>query len=506
VTLVATPSATELFLTPDERSRAEFRRAVLEAVEQILDVFSGFSGPTTGVSSEELKTLVRDLDVCPQTGVGLSQVLADVSDNVLRHVVNVNDPRYVAHYHSAPLISSLVAEVLISATNQSLDSFDQSPSATVLEGHVIEWVNQLIGYGAAGDGVFTTGATQSNLMGLLLARDWYLLSRRQHRVAATGLPSDAHRFTIVCSDLTHFSISRASHVLGLGEQAVMALPSRVDGTLDPEVVDRAFDEIANVGREPIALVLTAGTTDLGSIDPLDECTRIARAHGVWVHVDAASAGALLLSDTHAQLLRGIEQSDSTAIDFHKWLFQVVPCGVFAVREASTLRLLRRAVPYLNPDDALGPENPNLVDKSLQTTRRFDALKLLLSFRAVGRSRLGELIDQCVTLAREAAELISESSELSLLALPMTNTVLFRWQGVLQSLDETSISMVNRLLPATLWQARAAVIGRTRYRGLAALKLSILNPRTTPHDLAEIVGAVEHHARLLAAQVSDGRTG
>ena len=118
---------------------------------------------------------------------------------------------------------------------------------------------------------------------------------------------------------------------------------------------------------------------------------MAHAANMWVHLDAAAAGALLLS-RHARLLRGIELADSVSIDFHKLLFQAISCGVFLVRRGATLSILDRSIAYLNPSDQADSLGPNLVGKSLQTTRRFDALKVFMSLRALGRERVGELLD------------------------------------------------------------------------------------------------------------------
>jgi L-2,4-diaminobutyrate decarboxylase len=470
---------------------------VTRAAECVQSAWRKRRAATTGACYPELRNTLAALPVCPELGVGLEAALDQVGELVLPASVGVGHPLYAAHLHSVPAIPALAAEVIISATNQSLDSFDQAPTATALERCVIDWMTDSFGFGPGGDGVFTGGATKSNLMGLMLARDSYAKARLDHDVSRDGVPQGA-RMRILCSELAHFSVDRAAAILGLGENAVVRLPADESGTLRPETLRAAIEAELGAGRRPIAVVLTAGTTDLGSIDPIAENIEVAASHSLWTHVDAAAGGAYVLSDSQRALLQGIERADSVAVDFHKLLFQPISCGVFLVKSAASLAPLRRRIPYLDPNDGGLEAGPNLVAKSLDTTRRFDALKVWVTLRALGRAQIGRLLDASIATARYAAEAIRARRSLELLLPPATHTIVMRWSPRERRLRAALIDSVNRQLPYRLWTRGGPVVGGAVYRGMTCVKLTLTNPCCAPRDIDAILAELEHEAEALSA--------
>jgi L-2,4-diaminobutyrate decarboxylase len=208
-------------------------------------------------------------------------------------------------------------------------------------------------------------------------------------------------------------------------------------------------------------------------------------------VDAAYGGSLLFSDRHRGLLEGIEAADSVAVDFHKLLWQPVACGALLVRDRATLAPVGVSVPYLNPDPPAGAPDgwhmPHLLGRSLATTRRFDALKLLVSFQAVGRRALGELVDRTLELAAGAAAVIDATPSLALAARPVLGTVVFRYAP--DPDDPRRADRVNEAIRLHLLAGGRAVVGRTEVDGRVHLKLTVLNPTATEADLAGLVALV-----------------
>jgi L-2,4-diaminobutyrate decarboxylase len=441
-------------------------------------------GPAPAVTPDVLERLL-DIDVAPALGAGLESTLELVRQRIVRNSVVVTDPLCAAHLHCPPLLASLAAEAIVSATNQSLDSWDQAPAATHVERRLIAWLTDEYGLGPHADGVFTSGGTQSNLMGLLLARD-RAAARAGFSIAEDGITETARRFRIVCSSTSHFSVRKSARILGLGDRSVVEVPADEHGRLDPARVAAVLESIEDVGLIPIALVATAGTTDLGAIDPLAALAPLADEFGVWLHVDAAVGGALVLSDREAPRLTGIERADSITVDFHKLWFQAISCGAFLVRDSAALAPALIHADYLNPEDDEGL--PNLVDKSLQTTRRFDALKLLVSLRAHGRRFLGEAVEATLELASEAARLVECEPLLELGRPASLNTVLFRyapdWSLVPEELDR-----INDAIRRSLLHGGEAVVGRTRVDGRVYLKLTLMNPEATPDDVRRLLALV-----------------
>jgi L-2,4-diaminobutyrate decarboxylase len=475
------------FLDGSAAARSAHASALALAARTVHDGLRASDGPLPAVTPDDVERLL-DVEVAPEHGDGLDGALALVSERIVANFVDVADPLCAAHLHCPPLIASLAAEAVICATNQSLDSWDQGPAATHLEQRLIAWLGAQFGLGESADGVFTSGGTQSNLMALLLARD-HAAGRAGRPVARDGITDVARRFRIVCSSASHFSVRKSARILGLGDRAVVEVAPGAAGRLDPAGVDAALRSLAHAGLIPIALVATAGTTDLGAIDPLQGLADVAREHGAWLHVDAAVGGALVLSDREAHRLRGIEEADSVAVDFHKLWFQPISCGAFLVRDTASLEPIRLHADYLNPEPGDADEGlPSLVDKSLQTTRRFDALKLFVSLRAHGRRFLGQAVEATIDLAAEAARLIDADPALELAREPSLNTVLFRYVGQ-PAAGAEQLDAINEAIRSSLLHSGRAVVARTRLGGRVFLKLTLMNPGATADDLVGLLALV-----------------
>lgn len=484
-----------LFPTRDPTSTdrlAEMARAVVAAVARATEE----DGPRSPATAEELAAGLAGLDVCPPRGLPFDEVVADLAERVLAHGVRPSDPATAAHLHPPPLLAGVAAELAVAATNQSLDSWDQAPAATALELHLVGWLARTLGLPPSASGVLTAGGTASNLLGLALARE-AAGHRAGVRVAADGLPPEASRWRIVASTDAHFSVRRAAAVLGLGRAAVVPVATDEQGRLDPAALDRELAAAEQRDEVPIAVVATAGTTDLGAVDPLDAVGRRAADAGAWFHVDAAVGSGLALSDRHAHLLAGIERADSVTADLHKLWWQPIGASALLVRDPATFDLLREPSDYLDRDDDRADGVVNLVGRSLDTTRRFDALKVVVALRATGRERLGSMVDHVVALAQAAADEVWSQPDLELLAPPATVTCVFRWRpdddaGV--DLDHVVTETARRLLASG-----RAVLGRTRRDGVGALKLTFVNPAATADDARALVRLVAAEARSVAAE-------
>lgn len=474
------------FLDGSPASVAAHERSLALAARAVGGELVDADGPLPAITPTALERML-DMDIAPELGTGLETALDVVRERVVRNSIAVAHPLCAAHLHCPPLLASLAAEAVLSATNQSMDSWDQGPAATHVERRLIAWLGRLYGLGDHADGVFTSGGTQSNLMGLLLARD-RAASRAGCPVARDGITEPARRFRIVCSSASHFSVVKAARILGLGDQALVEVPADERGRLRPDRVRALMRSLTASSMTPIAVVATAGTTDLGAIDPLAPLAEIAAEHGAWLHVDAAVGGALALSERHAGRLRGIAAADSVTVDFHKLWFQPISCGAFLVRNSASLEPALLHADYLNPELDGDEGLPNLVDKSLQTTRRFDALKLFVSLRAHGRRFFARSVEATLDLAADAARLIEDEPLLELGRRPSLNTVLFRYAPH-GSLAPEQLDRINEAIRLSLLHAGRAVIARTRLDGRVFLKLTLMNPATTLDDLRELIALV-----------------
>lgn len=489
-------SADELFLGTEEGDAA-YREAMDRATEAVLDSFVDRDAPYSGSGPTELADRFTE-PVVPENGVGLDAAVEEVAERVLPHSVGTSNPRCAAHLQCPPMIPALAAEAMLAATNQSLDSFDQAPAATVLERRVVDALCDLFDLPDGADGVFTSGGTQSNFQALLLARDRYCDRHLGRDVQANGLPSEAESLRVLCSEAAHFTGKQAAHHLGLGENAVVTVPTDDERRVDPRALDATLAELESRGDDPFALVGTAGTTDFGSVDRLTDLAERADEHGLWFHVDAAYGGALALTDDHDDLLDGIDRADSVAVDFHKLFYQPISCGAFLLRDGDEFEWMARNASYLNPEDHDETGVPNLVTKSVQTSRRFDALKPYVAFRALGREGMANLVDSTLDLADEAAALVDFAADFELLHDPTLNAVVFRYRPR-EGMADGDVSRLNAAVRTRLLRDGRAVVARTEVDGVISLKFTLLNPSTALDDVAAMLDAIRDCGRSIAAE-------
>ncbi|MFI6443957.1 pyridoxal phosphate-dependent decarboxylase family protein [Kitasatospora sp. NPDC050543] len=408
------------------------------------------------------------------------------------------DPACAAHLHCPPLAVAVAADLAVSALNPSQDSWDQAPAATALETALLAELAGLVGFDPQrASGVLTSGGTESNLMGLMLARDQLLPGI----VELDGLEAAGSQPRIFASRAAHFSVQRAAALLGLGERAVVPVPVDAELRMDPDALAAALAGAVWEGATPLAVVATAGTTDTGAVDPLHRAADLAARYGAWLHVDAAYGGGALLSDRLAPLLAGIARADSVSLDWHKLGWQPAAAGVFLVRRAETYLSLARRAAYLNPVDDEEAGYPSLLGLSLRTTRRADAFKIAVTLRTLGRAGLGRLVDRCHELALATAESVRAQPRLELYCEPVLTTVVFRYlpageaagQGGAGAADPAAADRLNAELRRLLLREGRAVVGRTELPGEGSgrvrLKLTLLNPHATAADTARVLGEV-----------------
>jgi len=462
-----------------------------EAVMQWLQQPEMYKGRTVA----ELRDRIQ-LDFSPQ-GLGNETAIARAVEYFLKDSLAVHHPQCVAHLHCPSLVVSQAAEIMINATNQSMDSWDQSPSATIIEMKLIEWLRTQVGYQAGDAGVFTSGGTQSNLMGLMLARDAFF-ARQGHSIQQDGLTGDIRKIRVLCSDSAHFSVQKNMALMGLGYQSVLQVKTDECARMDLNDLQAKLAQCKANGEQVMAIVATAGTTDAGAIDPLRAIAELAKEQQIWVHVDAAWGGALLLSEKHRDYLDGIELVDSVTLDFHKQYFQTISCGAFLLKEARHYELMRYQAAYLNSEFDEEQGVPNLVSKSLQTTRRFDALKLWMSLEALGQKKYAEIIDHGVTMAQDVAAWIEGHDALELVMKPQLASVLFRFRPQ-AAMDDAAVALLNQKIGDALLESGRANVGVTEHNGVTCLKLTLLNPTVTLEDVKVLLSLVERTAHEILAK-------
>lgn len=423
--------------------------------------------PAGGPRSVADRLRAQAAPVLPANGTGAQDALRTLVRAVTEGSADPAEPYCAAHLHCPPLALAVAADLAASALNPSMDSWDQAPAATALEVETTAAFAALVYPDLPQpDCLVTTGGSESNQLGLLLARE---------RARACGAPA-VH---IVCGDNAHHSVHRAAWLLGLPEPHT--LPTH-DGTLHPATVDRALAEL----HGPALVVATAGTTDTGAIDPLPGIAEVTTAHDAELHIDASYGGSLLFSRHHRDLLNGLQSATSVGIDLHKLGWQPIAAGLLAVPDTTALRPLATNADYLNAHDDVEAGFPDLLGRSLRTTRRPDILKIAVTLRALGRDGMAQLVENVCQQAQRLADLIEAHPDLTLYARPTITTVLFRPSGA----TDTELAATRRALVTS----GTAVLGRTHAAGRLWLKATLLNPTTEPTDFTALLDLVARTAR------------
>lgn len=464
--------------------------AALRSIEPIINTYlaplSRTDLPEDEGPPEALLSSITAIDLNRPLGT-LDDALEELKPIWLDHAVRYDSPRYLAHLNCPITSSSFAAAALSAGMNTAMESWDQAKGAALIEDHLVKWLASSSGMNPKkASGVFTSGGTQSNLQALFTARE-----------KATALGVDIRDLAIACSAEAHYSIARSGHILGLSPDAICPVSTDDSGAMIPSQLHHVLLSIKDSGRVPMCVVLTAGTTDLGAIDPLQECITIAQKYGAHAHVDCAYGGALLLSPTNSHLLSGLERADTFSVDFHKSFFQPVACSALIYREVSDLRFVTWHAEYLNPSD---DPRLNLADRSLQTTRRFDALKLWLTLRTSGPTAIGTSFDICCEMALRAAEYASSLPRIEVLHQPTLSTLLFRY--VSSDVPEGGLDHLNEAIRRYLFDTNQAIIASTNRRGQNYLKFTLLNPTLTNRDIHTILDLIQATGDQLNGYHSD----
>lgn len=475
-------AAEQALLSEDPESKKLYRTMTEETTEAILRSLQ--SGKAySGKTPEELKAMIAG-PLLPEKGKGFEAVLKEAEEKILPGLVRPSSDCYMAHLHSPGLMESLAAEQIIAAYNQSMDSWDQSPAATELEAQVCRQLCELYGYGSRADGCFTSGGSQSNLTAIFLARDWFCTHALGRDARKHGLPSDGNRMRLYTSEISHFSMEKSCHLLGLGYDSVRKVPVDSRCRMDARALRKMLADDKKAGLRPFCIVATIGTTDFGSIDPVDEMRDIASEYGCWLHADAAYGSAAVLSDTYRSRLGNLSLADSITVDFHKMFLLPISCSVVLVKDGEDFSPCLLHADYLNREEDEEEGFINLVGKSLQTTRRFDALKVWMAFQTRGKEGMQDIVDTVIGNARHAWEYLRKDSAFEVAAEPELSSVVFRLRGG----DEVNKKVRRRLLLS------GTVIGQTAYQGKTWLKFTLLNPRVTHAHLDDLFALIKAEAR------------
>ena len=465
-------------LSARDEDKAAYRAAIISTAEAILDSITSDEA-FSGINPYELRERIEKLSLLPEHGDGWEVVLQSVKKEILPHMLRTWSPLYMPHLHSPALIEAIAAELIISTFNSSMDSWDQGPAATEIEVKVIKELCSLFGYTENGDGVFTSGGSQSNISALVAERDRFIEKKLGWDVKKKGLPDDFRKLRIYTSEISHFSFDKGSHLMGLGYDAVVKLPVDEYERIDTEKTRKIIKEDYENGLYPFLIVATIGTTDFGSIDDIQSLRTIADEFGMFLHADAAYGSGAILS-SYKERIGNLALADSITVDFHKMFLLPISASALLVKDGTILDAFQLHADYLNREEDEEDGYINLVGKSMQTTRRFDALKVYISFRMRGQDGYRKIMDTAIGNADYFYRRINEDENFIAPIKPELSSVVFALKGG----DERNKKTRRRLL------SEGVVIGQTVFNGQTMLKFTLLNPVLTHKHIDELIERIK----------------
>ena len=460
----------------------EMRRSGYAVVDAIVDRWARLGdGPAwQGATRDVTEPMLHGPP--PEEGRELAELLDTVLGDVLPLAGRIDHPRFLAFIPSSPTWASVLANFLTTGYNVFQGTWLESSGPSQIEVTVTEWFREWMGYPEGGGGLFTSGGSAANLMAIVAARE------------AAGNPACG---TVYASEQTHASVSRAARIAGIDPSLIRDVPTDDALRIRPSRLVAAIRRDRAAGLQPFCLVANAGTTNTGSIDPLADLAAIARAEGVWYHIDAAYGGFAVLDPGTRSLLEGIELSDSLTLDPHKWFFQPYETGCLLARDTTRLEAAFRIMPAYLQDAQWGPEHVNFCDRGLQLTRVFRALRVWLSVQRYGVAAHRAEIGRAIALARGAEARIRTAGELELLSPQSLGIVCFRYRGD-GSVPEDALDNLNERIQDDIVQSGFAMMSSTRVKGCFSLRFCVLNYRTTEEDLARTLDRIVAAGRRLGA--------
>jgi glutamate/tyrosine decarboxylase-like PLP-dependent enzyme len=465
----------------DPRDWAAFRALAHSALDETLDAVHGIrDGVPWRAIPGEVRAAIGE-DPLPRAPSDPADVYAAFAAHVAPYAVDNRHPRFFGWVHGAGTTAGILAEMLAAGMNANVGGRDHA--AVEIERRVIRWWCDVFGFPAAASGILTTGTSMANLIGLLVARRFAVGAE----VRTAGIPAEVG-LTGYTSTEAHGSVGRAFDVAGLGSAALRAIPVDAKLRIDVRALQERIAADRSAGKRPFIVIATAGSASTGAVDDLVALADCARAEGLWFHVDGAFGALAQLAPELRGLIAGIERADSIAFDLHKWLHVPYDAGAVLVRDGALhAATFAGHAPYLaRTQRGTAAGEPWFTDFGPELSRGFRALSVWFTMKTYGLDRFGELIAQQCAMARALGERIAATPQLELLAPVTLNIVCFRYAA---GLNDAACDALNGKIVIELQERGIAVPSTTRIGGKLAIRLNVMNHRTTPADLAATLDAV-----------------
>ena len=403
------------------------------------------------------------------------EALEHVVEGMTRFAVHTPHPSYFGLFNPRAAFPGVVADTLTAAFNPQLAAWSHAPFAVEVENYLVREIGHRFGYERdSADGVFTTGGAEANLTAVQLA-----LTRRFPEHLRNGLLGITKRPIIYTSSESHHSVVKAARVAGLGANSVKEITVDEQFRMNVSELSRQIEEDIEQGYESFMVVATGGTTGSGAIDPIEEIAELCQQYNLWLHLDTAYGGALVLEESTKHLLTGSGKTDSITFDAHKWLSMPMSTSLLLTRHPNLLSHTFGINTDYMPKDAAGMTVTDPFTHSIQWSRRFSGLKLYLTLRIVGWEGFAALVRQQIQLGNELRKMLTRSGWA---IKNQTELPIICFTDLHREADPNFIPFVCQevILSGQAWLSTYPM-GNTM-----TLRACITNYATTQNDLAQLV--------------------
>ncbi|MGC2108205.1 MAG: aminotransferase class I/II-fold pyridoxal phosphate-dependent enzyme, partial [Candidatus Korobacteraceae bacterium] len=426
----------------------------------------------------------------PEEPASSESVLSEVEAKLLPYCTNVGHPGYMGLITPSPNPVGIIADFICSALNQNVGAYSIGPSAVAMERRVVRWLTDLCGYDDNAGGNLTSGGMTANFIGLKLGRDAVTRDRGQYE----GIQD---RWAVYTSEERHVSVDKAVDCVGLGRNALRPLPTDAEFQVQLDALEEAIAKDKKNGVRPMCIVGMFGTTNTGAVDNIRELRRIADREGMWLHVDAAYGGGMLLSHEWAMRDRGLDLADSITIDPHKWFYAPLDAGAVLVKDQHRLTASFGIKPsYLTDELDQDNERYQYYVHGFEQSRRFRSLKVWMSFKRYGSRQIGNWIDNNVRQAKHLCALAANDPEFEAASIPPMSAICIRFTGA--SLSETESKNLHAEVAQRVEESGRFWISTTELKGKTWFRINPVNFRTRQEHMEELFAFLQKECRAPGA--------
>ena len=429
----------------------------------------------------------------PEMPSSSDEVIGEIEKKLLPYSTHVGHPGYMGLITPSPNPMGVVADFICSALNQNVGAFSIGPAAVAMERRTVRWLADLVGYGPAAGGNLTSGGMMANFIGLKLGRDAVSRDRAQH----DGLRG---RWAVYASEERHVSLDKAVDAVGLGRSSLRALPTDAAFRVRPDALEEALARDKKDGIQPMCIVGIFGTTNTGAVDDITVLRRIADREGMWLHVDAAYGGGMLLSGEHDFTDRGLELADSVTIDPHKWFYAPLDAGAILVKDERRLTASFGMKPaYLTDEMAGAEERYQYYVHGFEQSRRFRSLKVWASFKRYGTRQIGQWIDGNVRHAAHLHGLVAASTDFEAASQPPMSAICIRYRA--EGLNQRQAKNLHAAVVDRVEKSGRFWISTTELKGKTWFRINPVNFRTRSEHMDELLELLRDQCRAVLRETA-----